>query len=193
MKRIILISALFSIFISLQVSVSVADTIWATNVVSTSVGTGFIDKSRSNTDNALGAPDDMFYSPGIGGWAIFEFGNLFDVRGVVVETTYGNRAVYPESADVLVSSTNVDLNSFQKVASISNILASTTIDLSSLNGPFKYLMILDTTQIGGDGFDVNAVGVNPVPEPATVLLFGVGLVGLLSSSIWKKKNSNKNI
>lgn len=45
------------------------------------------------------------------------------------------------------------------------------------------------TDLGLDGIllDVAGAGTTPTPEPATMLLFGTGLVGLVGSRIRKKK------
>ena len=42
--------------------------------------------------------------------------------------------------------------------------------------------------MSGDGFDIDAVAVAPVPEPATMLLLGAGLIGI--AGIGRKKFSN---
>jgi hypothetical protein len=48
----------------------------------------------------------------------------------------------------------------------------------------------DTSAVGSnlDGFDVDAVGVAPVPEPGTMMLLGIGMVGL---AIFGKRRMNK--
>lgn len=160
-----------------------ADTIWATDVAYFHGGTNYGTPGRMEMENALGAPDNKFLSLGLGGYAVFDFGTWFDVAGVIVETTNGSRAGYVENLEIYVSATTFDpfIPDWQFVTSISNILENTVLNFSALTGgPFRYLGVLDKTPYtpGRDGFDINAVGVNPVPEPATMLLFGTGLLGL---------------
>jgi hypothetical protein len=144
-----------------------------------------IDPARTNPDNALGAPDlpaiggVNYLSLGIGGSAKFTFGTPFISEIIVFETT--SDRTYPEWADIYVG-TSADVF----VARISNAIESTVISFAG--GPFDYLRIVDVTALVapaswsakfGDGFDINAVGVNPVPIPTAAWLLGTGLVGLV--------------
>jgi hypothetical protein len=166
------------------------------------------DASRDLVANALGAPDGEFLSLGIGGYAVFDFGAPFDTSASIVEVTWGSRANWYESAEVYAapvasarpdvfqqllddfapgSQEGVNASSYwsflgaidnQDAAGISNVV------LPAIEAPYLYLAVVDSTPSAQnrDGFDVDAVGVmavsGSVPEPATMLLFGTGLLGL---------------
>lgn len=180
-----------------------AGTIWATDAIwSAGGGVGTIGDDRYRLSDALGAPDPAtnkvdFLALGIGGYAIFDFGQAFDNEAMVVETTYGNRQGYPEHAEILVAgegfssifedyktdpvgSQNAPTDMFASVGHIDNSQMTSTVDLSGQGGPFRYLMVRDATSNSPsyDGFDIDAVGVAPVPEPGTVVLLGLGLIGV---------------
>lgn len=161
--------------------------IYATNALVTFGTNGGIDPSRSDINNALGAPDSEFLSLGLGGAAVFDFGQAFSGPVSIWETTYdanatpSERAKYPEYAQIYVGNTwSTDFSSFSLVAEINNTDYPTTINLT---GSYQYLLIRDVTNLHpdgklADGFDVNAVGVTPVPIPGALWLLGSGLLGL---------------
>lgn len=185
MKNIVLTALFFAASSLTQISTANA-TMWATGYTDIVIGSGNIASDRSFAGNALGAPDGTFYSPGVGGEITFTFDEFFDTKAKVVEVTYGDRSNYVETAEMWVSNGS---NNFEFVTTINNFFASTPISLAGLSGPFSLLKIVDTSYTtGGDGFDIDAVGVSPapIPEPATMILFGLGLAGLLSSSARKK-------
>jgi hypothetical protein len=171
--------------------------------------------NRYNQNSALGAPNANtanntgFLSLGIGGLAVFDFGTEFTSAAIVFETT-GGRASYPlETARVYVADSSfaatfaglnpgnglasITTNGFTLVGSVTNKAASSVVDLSAFHGPFRYLLLQDITSTMGssyDGFDVDAVGVSPVPEPGTLLLLGFGLAG---AAVFSKRRRNNNI
>ena len=156
-------------------------------------GVAISGSDRSDPDNALGAPDGDFLSLGLGGVAAFDFGTSFDATAIVFEVTWGNRDSYPEYAKVFVGNDfTLDTGDYEWVGTIQNNVDQNVIDLSSIVGsPFRYVLVQDYTQesggIIGDGFDIDAVGVAPVPEPATIILLGTGLLGLAGASRKKFK------
>ena len=173
---------------------------YATDVLWDNTGINVTAASRTDSNNALGEPDGNFLSIGLGGIAAFDFGVSFDATAIVFETTWGNRDNYPEYANVYVGDTfSLDPGDYTFVGLIRNDVDQIMIDLTGTPGnPFQYVLVQDATeQYGGftqfsgnpaDGFDIDAVAVAPVPEPATVLLFGVGLIGL--AGFGRKKYSN---
>ena len=172
--------------------------------------------SRFNQVSALGSPDvtttdnTHFLSLGLGGLAVFDFGVEFDAGAIVFETTYGDRTYWPEFAKIYVADSTYNfagLNSnngaatispagFTFVGAIDNLHPSIVIDLSALTGPFRYILIQDTTPTWSrsyEGFDVDAIGVigvAPVPEPCTMMLLGLGMAGL---AIYSKRRQNNKV
>lgn len=163
--------------------------------------------SRYNSGSALGAPNTTYLSLGLDGLAVFDFGTEFDAAAIIFETTNG-RASYLEYANIYVADASyapkyAALNAvnglalissfdFNFVRKISNSAESTVIDMSLVDGPFRYLLVQDASSNLGsayDGFDINAVGVAPVPEPGTMMLLGLGLVGV--AIVNKRRRNSK--
>ena len=158
---------------------------------------GTVDKvtpdGRENTDNALGAPDDLFYAMGFGGTAVLGFGETFYQDATVWEVTFepGLSGDHDEAVDVYVGSSylggSFDISSFTLVGTINNKLAQGGQTLSFSGGPFSYLALVDVTKTlfpdtsSFDGFDLNAVGVSPVPLPAGGLLLLTAIGGLAAA------------
>ena len=149
--------------------------------------------ARANTDNALGAPDDLFYAMGFGGTAVLGFGETFYQDATVWEVTFepGLSGDHDEAVDVYVGSSylggSFDISSFTLVGTINNKLAQGGQTLSFSGGPFSYLALVDVTKTlfpdtsSFDGFDLNAVGVSPVPLPAGGLLLLTAIGGLAAA------------
>lgn len=165
-----------------------ASTVTATGI-STDGGTTFnyvgtATSDRTMSGNALGSPDGFFYSIGLGGEAIFDFGTLFNSPGSVVEITNGSRSSYPESADIYVST---DGSTYSLATSVNNATATNAFSFSVAGGPFQYLKVVDTSGAPStDGYDIDSISVSAVPLPATGLLLLGGLGGIAALKRRKK-------
>jgi hypothetical protein len=154
-----------------------------------------IADGRENADNALGAPDSNFYAMGFGGIAVLGFGTKFANAATVYEVTFnqGYDNGHLEAVDVYVGSSygtgSFNISSFTLVGQINNSLAQDGQTLSFSGGPFTYLALVDVTKnlfpvtqlSSRDGFDLNAVGVSPVPLPAGGLLLLTAIGGLAAA------------
>lgn len=143
----------------------------------------------------LGAPDGDFLSlPGKNdtpygtgfryAYVEVSFGSTFNENSTLLINELGNNG---ESAHVWVwfeSGGNVQ---FQFTRGIDDLF---TKDLSIYSGLVSTYGVFDRIAIGGidllgdsQGFDIDAIGIAsiaPVPEPATILLFGAGFIVLVS-------------
>ncbi|SFR19354.1 VPLPA-CTERM sorting domain-containing protein [Poseidonocella sedimentorum] len=161
---------------------SAATIIYADSVISSTdsdvsdgISTG---GSRTDIDNALGAPDGRFFSIGLGQEIVLGFSGLGGVKATVWEVTFGDVAKHVETADVFAVLGGVATY----IGSVSNNAgsASASGETLSFTGQLDSIKIVDTSPVGGgslDGFDVDAVGVQAVPLPASALLLMGGLAG----------------
>lgn len=160
--------------------------------------------NRADTSNALGAPDQVgnkaggFYSLGLGGAAVFGFGQSFGGSANLFEVTFGCSGAqtpdgfckYRESVDIYTfdgAYTPFDTTfvvddlialGFSLAESVPNGQANTDAGASvSIDGSFTYLALVDTSPSGPgrDGFDVDSISVSVVPLPASALLLLAGL------------------
>lgn len=169
-----------------------AFTVQQTSQGLTNVG-GPVAPNRSNPAWTLGAPDGgplgTFYSLGFGGSMALSFGGPFGGHVTVWETTYGNVPEYPESVAVYVGAgPSAVAATYWHVGDLLNLNSGTPMSLAAVNGvsglsAYDFVRLVDISNpaavpIGGDGFDVDAVGVGPVPTPGSaVLLAMAGLLG----------------
>lgn len=157
--------------------------------------------NRVDPDNALGAPDNLFLSLGLGGTAVFDFGTAFQGTAQVFEVTFGCTLAggictsHPEQVEVFVGNSytldSFDLSGFVSKGLVTNGNAqgggSVIVD-----GPFSFLALVDRSSLLGpistDGFDVDAVSVAAVPLPAALPLFGAAL-GLFGLFGWRRRRT----
>lgn len=177
---------------------------FATNVEEFNEGVGIQEAYRRNTANALGAPQLNAYSStkdflslGVGGSAIFSFGTQFTNKVTLWETTWGDKngrqSAYDEQVEVFASNSldgvwtrlglikNIEDGAYNTAAG-----ASLTFD-----GIFQYLKLVDKSAAGSDrdGFDVNGIGVESVPEPFTIAGMVVGASGIIAARRRTKQNA----
>ncbi|MDF0553777.1 PEP-CTERM sorting domain-containing protein [Kamptonema sp. UHCC 0994] len=169
---------------------------FATNVEQFNEGVGIKEAFRRNTANALGAPQLNAYSStkdflslGVGGSAIFSFGTQFTNKLTLWETTWGDKngkqSAYDEQVEIFASN-SLD-GTWTRLGLIKNIAdgAYNTAEGASLSfdGVFQYLKLVDKSAAGSDrdGFDVNGIGVQAVPEPFTIAGMALGASGMIAA------------
>jgi len=179
---------------------------------------------RSNTANALGDPNlsadsangykgnKDFLALGLGGRAVFNFGQDFVGEVSIWETTWGNKSKqssYDEQIDIYYGNFNNvadwdtlsnDLSQWTNAGEILNIqdnAYNTAVGASNSGfaptGVFNHVLLVDKSQVksGRDGFDVNAIAVQgveqqEVPEPTAVA--GLLMVGALAIKSRRKQS-----
>ena len=149
--------------------------IYADSVISADQNGTPVAAERSNTANALSAPDGKFYSLGKGGTITLGFAALGTGEVAIYEITGGNVLNHLESVDVFA----VQGGSETFIGSLSNTVASASGGASLMyTGWFDSLKLVDTSSADSiDGFDLDAIAVSQVPLPASALLLVGGLAG----------------
>jgi hypothetical protein len=183
-----------------------AATVYATSVVDSIIGSGVRgpDGDTNPSVTAIGAPDGAFYSPGIGGLLVLgyeaTFGQGFQVQAFEITFTCNDNGGagctnWPETAEIFVGSgwvagaTSVAdalaLNSgFTSLAIVNNNEAQNGKLIALATSPFNQIAIVDRSTPNGRvetsnaGFDIDAVGIAPVPLPAAGWLALAGFAGL---------------
>ena len=193
--------------------------LFATDVVYYSNNGTQMDEYRKDTNNALGDPELLidsangysgnkdFLALGIGGRAIFDFGQDFSGTTTLWETTWGSKSrqgSYDERVDIYYGSFDEnadwstvanDLSQWTSAGEILNIqdnayntAAGATNAGAAPSGIFNRVLLVDKSPNGNrrDGFDVNAIAVQglenqEVPEPVSIIsLMMVGGLGIQS-------------
>lgn len=140
---------------------------------------GIYDPARSDPNAVIGPADGVFYSLGLGGNLVLDFGEQVGSPGMVTEVTFRLEG-YIEKMEIYVSSTLAFLDA--AVATVSNqsagVPGGAVVSFSS--DPFRYVKLVDISPVvvGRDGFDVDSISFSPVPVPAAGLLLGGALFGL---------------
>ncbi len=133
---------------------------------------------RDNPDNALGAPNDDFYSLGFGGEIVLGFGQDFTGSNVaaVFEVTFDRDVGHDEAVELFA----VNGDDVESIAILTNSEAEAS---ALIKVPFTALKLVDVTKTefpnstSFDGFDVASVGISEVPLPAAGLMLLMGLGG----------------
>lgn len=165
-------------------------------------GTRGTADDRDNINNALGSDFDTFFELGFNGVVKFQFGNptgqQFFGPGAIVEITTGSADTWPEAVEIEVG-TNGDAGSFVTADPnpFTNQGADGTKSFTFSGGPFDTVRLTDvtlteypnanSTDKNTGGFDVAAIGVSPVPLPASALLLLGGLGGLGGVSALRRR------
>ena len=142
---------------------------------------------RDDITNAYGAPDGDFYELGFGTVHDFQFGTPtgqpFRSPGSLVEITFNNNPDWVEAVKIEVGLAG-DPDSFVSVSPDPFLNTATASDPSfTFAGLFDTVRLTDITKNydsqasrgSSGGFDVDAIGVTPVPLPGAGMLLAGAL------------------
>ena len=208
-----------------------AAALYATDVVYYNNNGTAMDNYRKNTANALGSPNltadsnngydgsKDFLSLGLGGRAIFDFGQDFSGNATLWETTWGdrksNQSSHDERVDIYYGNFSAgadwgvlanDLTQWTSAGEIFNIrdgayntAAGATNAGSAPSGVFNRILLVDksSAKSSKDGFDVNAIAVQgieqqQIPEHTSILgLLMVGALGIQQIKASRKSTADQ--
>ena len=154
-----------------------AATVYPIAVVSTDSNGTDVSADRNDPTAAWDGDTSTFYTLGIGGSIVLDFGlGKVTTPGGITEVTY-NPSGYNESVYIYVSDT-LDFSD-TPVAYVTN-QGDLTTTLSFSTDSFRYVKLVDNSSRGfnRDGFDLAEISFSPVPVPAAGLLLGGALFGL---------------
>lgn len=187
-------------------SIASAATVYATSASFISQGLqtngAAVAASRSNPLSAVGAPNaaapgpgfETFASLGIGGRIVLGFApNTFTGPSTVVFEVTNGASTYPEEKAIVEVSLNG--SSWTQLAGFAtNKAPGQASTLAVPAGPWAFMRITDATDTSlfgpgggrpiGDGFDLNAVSVVPIPLPAAAW---AGLALLAVSGVVRRR------
>jgi hypothetical protein len=154
--------------------------VYAQSIVSYDQNGTVVTADRSDPEAVKGAADGVFYSLGLGGNMVLDFGSGFvKAPGNVSEITFKLEG-YIEKVRVYVSKT-LDFTGAESVL-VSNQQAGLPggVSLTFAASSFRYVKLVDLSPKGynRDGFDVDSISFSPVPVPAAGLMLAGAVAGL---------------
>lgn len=156
--------------------VASAATVYPISVVSVDSNGTVLASDRSDPAAAWDGDTSTFYSLGVGGSIVLDFGiGGVTVPGSVTEVTYRPDGYY-EAVYIYVSDT-LDFSE-PAVGYVTN-QGDLTTTLSFSTDSFRYVKLVDNSSRGynRDGFDLAEISFSAVPVPAAGLLLGGALLG----------------
>ena len=149
--------------------------------------------SRMDICNTLGAPDgdfaggvgNGFFSTANAGSLTFSFGSDFTGPVYVFEVTGGNVARNVEGLDLVFMGTTAAGLEVKGILNtqgtkVEGTMSRYEISFDLEGGPFRSVTVYNNSGTE-DGFDLDAIGVSPVPLPAAGFMLLAGLGGLAAA------------